>query len=139
IGVFTTPKTQPSIRQNLNCPVSPAHSQSHRKVMSSHFHLPFITEGLSGFNSLSWFSQDRVKFPQQWGGGALAGLFRYHVDSHPGTEARQSVNTFLRDMQRLSTVLTTKGLPAFLIKYFYSICIYRIFWLISSKNAIIYL
>ena len=28
---------------------------------------------------MSWFNQDRVKFPQQWG-GTLAGLFRYHVD-----------------------------------------------------------
>ena len=28
---------------------------------------------------MSWFNQDRVKFPQQWG-GALAGLFRYHAD-----------------------------------------------------------
>ena len=29
--------------------------------------------------TVSWFNQDRVKFPQQRG-GALAGLFRYHAD-----------------------------------------------------------
>ena len=33
----------------------------------------------AGIDKVSWFNQDRVKFPQQWG-GALAGLFRYHAD-----------------------------------------------------------
>lgn len=45
---------------------------------------------------------------------------------------------FLRDMQRLSTVLQQRGFLQF-YKRFYNICIYRIFWFISSKNAIVYL
>ena len=36
---------------------------------------PPFTQG----RDVSWFNQDRVKFPQQRG-GALAGLFRYHAD-----------------------------------------------------------
>ena len=40
---------------------------------------PFQTSGIPTYCILSWFNQDRVKFPQQRG-GALAGLFRYHAD-----------------------------------------------------------
>ena len=36
---------------------------------------------------MSWFSQDRVEFPQQWE-GALAGLFITMLTSGPGAQAR---------------------------------------------------
>ena len=45
-----------------------------------------IQKAVHLYNMVSWFSQDRVKFPQQWG-EALAGLFNTMLTSPLGAQA----------------------------------------------------